>query len=407
MNPPPFQPLQRRGLLTLMASAPVGQWLRRPGRWPRCGSITSNPGVAPATWAWSSSVPGRHHGGQHQRPFAAGRNHRAGDLSHASVVFSRDGRYAYVFGRDGGLTQVDLLRERIVHRVMQAGNSIGGAVSADGTLVAAQNYVPGGVKVFDAKTLELLADLPATYGNGQRSRVVGLVDLPPAPLSTACSMPMRSASPIALTPPPRVHTLEGIGRQPYDALVTPDGATTSPACSVKTAWPWWTCGNPSPRCGAFWPVTAGASSRCRCTRCRTCAAGPWRAPRLPARHWPPRGAGGGHHHLARGGAYPRSGPARVRDGPARWPPGVGELCRADYDRVQVIDTPASAWWRPCARQGRAAHGIHAARGDAVWISCRDDHLVRVIDTATRQTLATLAVDAPAASFHGARPAHGF
>ena len=46
-----------------------------------------------------------------------------GDLSHASVVFSRDGRYAYVFGRDGGLTQVDLLRERIVHRVMQAGNS--------------------------------------------------------------------------------------------------------------------------------------------------------------------------------------------------------------------------------------------------------------------------------------------
>ncbi len=139
------------------------------------------------------------------------------------MVFSRDGRYAYVFGRDGGLTQVDLLRERIVHRVMQAGNSIGGAVSADGTLVAAQNYVPGGVKVFDAETLELLADLPATYGNGQRSRVVGLVDLPQRRLLTACSMPMRSASPIALTPPARVHTLEGVGRQPYDALVTPDG----------------------------------------------------------------------------------------------------------------------------------------------------------------------------------------
>ena len=32
-----------------------------------------------------------------------------GDLSHASAVFSRDGRYAYVFGRDGGLTKVDLL----------------------------------------------------------------------------------------------------------------------------------------------------------------------------------------------------------------------------------------------------------------------------------------------------------
>ena len=31
-----------------------------------------------------------------------GRVEGLGDLSHASVVFSRDGRYAYVFGRDGG-----------------------------------------------------------------------------------------------------------------------------------------------------------------------------------------------------------------------------------------------------------------------------------------------------------------
>ncbi len=32
-----------------------------------------------------------------------------GDLSHASAVFSRDARYAFVFGRDGGLTKLDLL----------------------------------------------------------------------------------------------------------------------------------------------------------------------------------------------------------------------------------------------------------------------------------------------------------
>ena len=36
-----------------------------------------------------------------------------GDLSHASVVFSRDGRYAYVFGRDGALTKVDILGQKI------------------------------------------------------------------------------------------------------------------------------------------------------------------------------------------------------------------------------------------------------------------------------------------------------
>src|SRR5690606_1401721 len=58
-----------------------------------------------------------------------------GDLSHASIVFSRDERYAYVFGRDGGLTQVDLLLQRIERRIVQGGNSIGGAISQDGKLI--------------------------------------------------------------------------------------------------------------------------------------------------------------------------------------------------------------------------------------------------------------------------------
>ena len=72
-----------------------------------------------------------------------------GDLSHASVVFSRDGRYGFVFGRDGGLTKVDLLEQKITGRVVQSGNSIGGAISQDGHFVAVSNYTPGGVKIFD------------------------------------------------------------------------------------------------------------------------------------------------------------------------------------------------------------------------------------------------------------------
>src|SRR3989338_5517586 len=63
-----------------------------------------------------------------------------GDLSHASVNYSRDARYAYIFGRDGVLTKLDLLGIRIVKRVMQSGNSIGGAISQDGKLVALANY---------------------------------------------------------------------------------------------------------------------------------------------------------------------------------------------------------------------------------------------------------------------------
>ena len=74
----------------------------------------------------------------------------------------------------------------------------------------------------------------------------------------------------------------------------------------------------------------------------------------------------------------------------------------DYDRVQVIDTPSQRVV-DTLRPGKAVlHMEFTPRGDAVWISCRDDHLVRVIDTATRQTLATLAVDAPSGIFFTSR-----
>ncbi len=110
-----------------------------------------------------------------------------GDLSHASVVFSRDGRFAFVFGRDGGLTKVDLLTASIVNRVLQSGNSIGGAISQDGTLIAVSNYEPGGVRVFDSETLKLVADIPADHG-GVLSKVVGLVDAPGNRFVSVCSM---------------------------------------------------------------------------------------------------------------------------------------------------------------------------------------------------------------------------
>jgi len=148
-----------------------------------------------------------------------------GDLSHASVVFSRDGRYGYVFGRDGGLSKVDLLQGTLVRRIIQAGNSIGGAISQDGTLVAVSNYKPGGVRIFDAETLEPVADLPAVYGpNGARSKVVGLVDAPNQrfvfTLYDAGEIWVADLSDRAR---PKIRKFRDIGRQPYDGLITPDG----------------------------------------------------------------------------------------------------------------------------------------------------------------------------------------
>lgn len=146
-----------------------------------------------------------------------------GDLSHASAVYSRDGRYAYIFGRDGGLTKVDLLEARIVKRVMQAGNAIGGSISQDGRIVVAQNYAPGGIKAFDAGTLELLSEVPAEYAPGKFSKVVGLADLSGNRFGYA----LFDGGEIWVSDfsdPRRPQTRRfPAGSQPYDGLVTPDG----------------------------------------------------------------------------------------------------------------------------------------------------------------------------------------
>ena len=97
------------------------------------------------------------------------------------MVYSRDQRYAYIFGRDGGLSKVDILLQRLDKRIIQSGNSIGGAISQDGRLVAVSNYDPGGVKVFDSSETLGISSLTfrLDYGNrDQRSKVVGLVDAP-------------------------------------------------------------------------------------------------------------------------------------------------------------------------------------------------------------------------------------
>ncbi|MGE5241503.1 MAG: cytochrome D1 domain-containing protein [Bacteroidota bacterium] len=147
-----------------------------------------------------------------------------GDLSHATAVFSRDERYAYVFGRDGGLTKVDLLRSRIDKRILQSGNSIGGAISQDGRYIAAANYTPGGVKVFRSDTLEQVADIPAIGADGKPSKVVGLIAAPGGrfvySLYDAGEIWMLDVHDPAH---PLVQKFTGIGKLPYDGLITPDG----------------------------------------------------------------------------------------------------------------------------------------------------------------------------------------
>jgi protein NirF len=147
-----------------------------------------------------------------------------GDLSHASVVFSRDQRYAYVFGRDGGLTKIDLLQDKIEKRIVQAGNSIGGAISQDGRLIAVSNYTPGGVKIFSSDTLELVADIPATYADGKLSKVVGLTDAPGQRFVFSLWDAGEIWTVDVKNPQkPVIQKYPNIGKEPYDALMAPDG----------------------------------------------------------------------------------------------------------------------------------------------------------------------------------------
>lgn len=164
-----------------------------------------------------------------------------GDLSHASIVYSRDQRYAYVFGRDGGLTKIDILKDKIAKRVIQSGNSIGGAISQDGKLVAVSNYTPGGVKVFNSETLELVANIEATIvpskgltkdGQPYRSKVVGLVDAPNNKFifslfdsheTWVADFSDYDLSTSGKSKELKITKFTNIGLFPYDALISPDG----------------------------------------------------------------------------------------------------------------------------------------------------------------------------------------
>jgi protein NirF len=341
-----------------------------------------------------------------QQRAVLGRVEGLGDLSHASVVFSRDGALAYVFGRDGGLTMVDLPGRRIVRRVMQAGNSIGGAISQDGTLVAAQNYTPGGVKVFDARTLALVADLPAEFAPGQRSRVVGLVDLPGQRFAYSLfDADAIWVADLSDRTRPTVVKYPGIGRQPYDALVTPDGRHYiaglfgEDGLALMDLWD----SAPAPR-----RILAGYG--------RGEAPLPvYKMPHLrgwavAGRHaWLP--AIGRHEVLVVDTAswqevarIPVAGqPVFVMarpDGRQVWV----NFAVPDYGRVQVIDTPSQRVVQTLAPGRAVLHMEFTPRGDAVWISARDDHLVRVLDTTSFATLATLPVDSPSGIFFSARAA---
>ncbi len=324
-----------------------------------------------------------------------------GDLSHASVVYSRDGRYGFVFGRDGGLTKVDLLRRRIVRRIVQAGNSIGGAISQDGRLIAVSNYQPGGVRVFDAATLAPVADIPATYGDGKgRSRVVGLVDAP----GNRFVFSLFDAGEIWIADfshgrTPVVTRFHHIGREPYDGLITPDGRYYIAGLFGEDGMALLDLWNPKQGVRRILPHYGRGERRLPV----------YKMPHLEG--WAMAGdyafvPAVGHHEVL---VVDRHDWHLVRRIPVHGQP-VFVMARPDghqvwvnfahplNDVVQIIDVQTLRIIHQLRPGPAVLHMEFTPRGEQVWVSVRDADQVQVYDTATFARLAVLPATHPSGIF---------
>ncbi len=328
-----------------------------------------------------------------------------GDLSHASAVFSRDARYAYVFGRDGGLSKLDLLEGKTSKRIIQAGNSIGGAISQDGHLVAVSNYEPGGVKVFDAETLELRADIPATFGkDNKRSRVVGLVDAP----GQKFVFSLFDADEIWIVDmkqidQPKILKLKNIGSKPYDGLITPDGRYYiaglfgEDGLAVVDLW--------TPEKGVRRVLDNYGRGEEKLPV--------YKMPHLEG--WAVAGdyllipAVGQHSVLvvdARTWEEVKQIPVHGQpifviarpDGRHVWV----NFALPDNDTLQIIDVASLEVIKELKPGKAALHMEFTPRGEEVWVSVRDEDKVNIYNTETFKVITSIDVDKPSGIFFSAR-----
>ncbi|MEN8213814.1 MAG: cytochrome D1 domain-containing protein [Pseudomonadota bacterium] len=328
-----------------------------------------------------------------------------GDLSHASAVYSRDARYAYIFGRDGGLSKIDILCGKLDKRIVQGGNSIGGAISQDGSLIAVSNYEPGGVKVFSADDLSLVADIPATRVSGEKNaKTVGLVDAPGQRFVFSLydsgeiwTLEMRNRD------KPKIQRFEKIGIQPYDGLVTPDGRYYIAGLF----------GEDGMALLDLWHPERGAQRILDHYGRGEQKLPVYKMPHLEG--WAIAGErtflpAVGHHEVLVVGSSDWKQQAHIKvhgqpvfvmarpDGRQIWV----NFAFPNNDTIQVIDTETLEIVKTLKPGKGALHMEFTPRGEAVWISVRDKDQVQIYDTETLEQLATLPATKPSGIFFTSR-----
>ncbi|SEH96278.1 cytochrome D1 domain-containing protein [Paracoccus alkenifer] len=322
-----------------------------------------------------------------------------GDLSHASLTFSPDERYAYVFGRDGGLSKVDILACTLENRVIQAGNSIGGAISDDGRLVAVSNYEPGGVNVLDADTLAPVAEIP------MGSKTVGLADVPGSRFIVAtwddgeAWLLDHSADPAN----PQITRIPDVGANPYDALLTSDGRTYIVGLfgekGLTTIDLW--ADPPTPR--RILPDYGKNEPDLPVYKMPhlqgwTLAGATYALPAVGLHQvlWADAASGQetGRTDVAGQPVFVTARP----DGRELWV----NFAPPDNGKVQVIDSMTHEVKQTLEPGNGILHMEFTPRGREVWLSARDDDRVVIYDSRTYEKLAEIEAQAPSGIFFTAR-----
>ncbi len=328
---------------------------------------------------------------------AVGRIEGLGDLSHASLTYSPDERFAYVFGRDGGLTKVDVLTRAIVARTVQAGNSIGGAISDDGRLVAVSNYEPGGVKVFNADTLALVADVPMP------GKTIGLVDVPGRRFAWAVwdtgEVYLGDFSGVD----PVITSLGNAGKNPFDAVLTDDAHTYLVGLFGEkgvTAFDLWDADAKPQKFLTDYGKTGEDMPVYKMPHLQSWAftEGQYALPAV-GRHeilWVDRDS------QATVATTPVHGqPVFIIAQPAS-PYVWVNFATPLNDTVQVVDSRSHAVVATLTPGKAILHMEFAPRGAEVWISSRDDNKVLIYDTRSREKVAEIPAEAPSGIFFTAR-----
>ncbi len=382
--------LQALGLATVLASAPMAN--ATPAASPPCRP-TGALGIVIERASGSVLLV------DNQARSTITRIEGLGDVSHASATFSPDERFAFVFGRDGGLTKIDLLTGRIAARVVQGGNSIGGAISDDGKLVAVSNYEPGGVKVFSAADLTLVADIPAMV-DGARSKVVGLVDTP----GRRFLYSLFEAGEIWLADfsggdKPRITLLGHAGKEPYDGLIDPSGRYYIAGLFGEDGMALVDLWQDPPRIRRILNGYGRGERRLPV----------YKMPHLEG--WTQ--AGGdyffpsvGHHEVLvmNGRTFELEMKIPVHGQP------VFVMARPDgrhlwvnfappnNDTIQIIDTPTRRVIHTMKPGRGVLHMEFTGRGAEVWCSVRDENRIDIFDTHTFGKIASLPAKAPSGIF---------